>query len=320
MPFPAKAFIRYAWFITGFLALVILWGAWVRITGSGAGCGNHWPDCNGHIIPLQPNLKTLIEFVHRLTSGICLPLVLLMLVLALRLFPPRHVVRTTAWLTLFFLLSEAALGAGLVKFELVAGNTSVARAITASLHLVNTFALIAMAALTAWWASHPLPGPWHSASGDKWLITAALVLLLGMSMTGAVTALGDTLFPTTFFSQEGVLRKLKTDLSASSHFLIQLRVIHPLLAAGGGAFLLFLSGALQSQSEQKIRLRLCHLLTGLTLIQLSAGISNILLSAPGWLQLTHLLLAVALWLTLVLLLATVLSESDKKKPPVTPVV
>ena len=62
-------FSRYAWGVLGANLLVILWGAWVRITGSGAGCGEHWPDCNGQVVPRDPGVETLIEFTHRATSG-----------------------------------------------------------------------------------------------------------------------------------------------------------------------------------------------------------------------------------------------------------
>ena len=48
-----RNFTRFAWLTLGFLILVILWGAFVRATGSGAGCGNHWPLCNGVVVPLS---------------------------------------------------------------------------------------------------------------------------------------------------------------------------------------------------------------------------------------------------------------------------
>src|SRR5690606_230459 len=137
---PTK-FVRYAWFVTVYRLGIILRGAWVRITHSGAGCGDHWPTCNGEVIPFAPSTETMIEYIHRLTSGLSLPMVIVLIVWAFRLFPRGHRVRKATIGTLFFLLTEAAVGAGLVKFELVADNASVARAITASFHLVNTFIL-----------------------------------------------------------------------------------------------------------------------------------------------------------------------------------
>ena len=65
-------FARYGWGVLAFNLLVILWGAYVRASGSGAGCGAHWPLCNGEVIPRAPSVATLIEYSHRLTSGLAL--------------------------------------------------------------------------------------------------------------------------------------------------------------------------------------------------------------------------------------------------------
>lgn len=303
----SRLFTRYAWFVLGFLILVILWGAWVRITGSGAGCGNHWPTCNGQVVPLAPNAKTLVEFIHRLSSGLCLPLVLILMIGAWRLFPPRHPVRWAAGVTLFFLCSEAALGAGLVKFELVAENTSMARAIIAALHLINTFTLAAAAALTAWWSRQPALLDWQNS--HIWPLLIALAALMLTSMSGAVTALGDTLFPTSVFVEGGILARLREDLSGSTHFLVQLRLLHPVLAVGTAFYLLFLSAYLRAEHETGLRVRVSYCLTTLTITQFLAGFTNILLAAPGWLQIIHLFLAVSLYLNLIVLLAIVLAES-----------
>ncbi|MGV3523205.1 MAG: COX15/CtaA family protein [Candidatus Sericytochromatia bacterium] len=292
-----RAFVRFAWFNVLFLLGVILWGAWVRITGSGAGCGSHWPTCNGEVIPLSPSLETLIEFTHRLTSGLSLPLALILLVWAFRRFPKGHGSRWAAIGTLVFLLSEAALGAGLVKFELVAHNTSVARALTASAHLINTFTLSAFAALTAWWAQRQTRFVWQPAQkGSRWLLPGLAALLL-VAMMGAITALGDTLFPTTFNSQE-LAQRLSEELSGSAHFLVQLRLVHPLLAVVSSFYLLYAFWAAREASPTPLRGAL-----GLSLgvdAQLVLGVVNIWLSAPGWMQLVHLASAICLWLGCVL--------------------
>jgi len=304
----SRNFTRYAWIVVCFLVLVILWGAWVRISGAGAGCGNHWPTCNGQVLPIAPNTKTLIEFTHRLSSGLCLPMVLVMLGWAWRIFPKGHGVRSASVITVVFLLSEAALGAGLVKFELVADNASVARAITAALHLINTFTLAGAAVLAAWWSQQPEPHSWKDAAPIKWALVAALALLMLSSMTGAITALGDTLFPTSIFVEGGLIARLKEDLSGSTHFLVQLRLIHPILAVGSACYLLFLSFGIRAEHETGQRVTLGLNLTVLTGLQLIAGFSNIVLGAPGWLQILHLLLALSIALTVLLLLASVLAE------------
>jgi protoheme IX farnesyltransferase len=91
---------RYAWGVLVWNVLVALWGAYVRATGSGAGCGAHWPTCNGEIIPRAPQVETLIEFTHRATSGLAFLAVLALLILALRTLPKGHPARFGAGLSM----------------------------------------------------------------------------------------------------------------------------------------------------------------------------------------------------------------------------
>jgi len=57
-----QPFAKAAWGVLAYSILVILWGAYVRISFSGDGCGDHWPLCHGEVIPTAPSVKTLIEF------------------------------------------------------------------------------------------------------------------------------------------------------------------------------------------------------------------------------------------------------------------
>lgn len=123
-----RRFAIFSWSVLVYNLGIILWGAFVRASGSGAGCGSHWPLCNGEVIPRSPTVQTLIEFSHRLTSGVALILVVALTVAAFRAFPKRHIVRRGALFSLFFMLTEALVGAGLVLFSLVADNASIARA------------------------------------------------------------------------------------------------------------------------------------------------------------------------------------------------
>src|SRR5258708_25274996 len=93
-------FARYAWSVLAFHLGVILWGAFVRASGSGAGCGQHWPLCNGQIVPATPLNATIIEFSHRLSSGIALVSVLALAIWAFRAFPRGFGVRGGALLAL----------------------------------------------------------------------------------------------------------------------------------------------------------------------------------------------------------------------------
>mgnify|MGYP002008931547 CR=1 FL=1 len=286
--------------------MVILWGAWVRITGSGAGCGEHWPSCGGEIIPRDPQIETIIEFTHRLTSGFTLIFTLLITIYAFRLFSKGNPVRKMAVLTLIFVLSEAALGAILVLNGWVAKDTSIARAAVVALHLANTNGLIAFGALTAWW-SHPRGALLQHLKRERWLFGSALLGLLIVGMTGAITALGDTLFPISPQEAENIITQIRENFSPTEHFLVRLRAIHPLLAVGVSLFLVGIATHVQKGTEKgadnPLTLKLAQWVVFLTLTQVGLGIINISLAAPGWMQLIHLFVADILWIALVLLWA-----------------
>jgi len=296
-------FAKLAWGTLGWAVLDILWGAFVRATGSGAGCGNHWPSCNGSVIPTPQNVATIIEFTHRILSGVVLVLILVMLIWGWRKFPRGNPVRLGVTASAAFILLEAGLGAGLVLLDLVAANSSALRAGAVALHLLNTFFLLACLALTAWWASG---GKRLSLKGQGRLPLLFGIGLAGvalLAMAGAVTALGDTLFPAQTLAQG-----LAQDANANASFLVRLRVIHPLIAILVSGYTLGLVRYLSRRTRDAAVRRLSLALGGLVLVQLAAGVINVLLLAPTWMQIIHLLLADAVWISYVLLAAAVLPE------------
>lgn len=296
----SRSFSRFAYFVLAYTLGVIVFGAWVRITGSGAGCGQHWPTCHGEVVHRPQSVETVIELTHRVTSGLSLPLALALMIWSLRKFARRHPARAGSVVAVVFLVIEALLGAGLVKFGLVADDDSVARAIVMAIHLTNTCVLMGALAAVAWTGvdgQHRLEWPRGSLA---WLLGVTLVAVLAVSMSGAVTALGDTLFPV---AADGTVREhLAADRSTTAHFLARMRVVHPLLAVGVGLYLLWFSIALPAMpgTDPSVR-KLGNLVAGLVLAQLCAGVVNIMLSAPGWMQLLHLALATCLWTALVVL-------------------
>ncbi len=304
-------FTRYAWGVIVANLVVILWGAFVRGTGSGAGCGNSWPTCNGEIIPRSPSLETIIELSHRVTSGIALLMVVGLLVWAWRLFEPGHPVRLGAMLSMILMLVEAAIGAGIVLFEMVTDNASMARALFMAVHLGNTFLLVAALTLTAYWAGG---GAKINLRGQGSRLRLALLALLGTMMigvSGAVAALGDTLFPSSSLAEA-----LRQDFSSTSHLLIQLRIYHPLIAVITSLLLLYYIGTVRKDarrdSRRRAALRPANALNLLIFVQLAAGAVNVILLAPLWMQLLHLLLADFLWISLVLTCAMSLAALDNE--------
>lgn len=303
------ALATFAWGFVLYLLGVILFGAWVRITGSGAGCGDHWPSCHGQIIPIAPNTKTVIEFTHRVTSGMCGIFGLVLLGWAWAKHRGSRVFYG-ALLTLIFIVIEALIGAGIVLRELVENNDSVARAIVISLHLVNTLILMAAASLTAWWAGDGhtrITIPPRAKTVSAVLLGIGIVLLIATSMSGAVTALGDTLFPVDPTTGEGLMARVRDDLSTTRHFLVRLRIMHPVVAVVTAAYGLFLGNRFMDASERSGVRTWALTLSIAIVIQVLIGLTNVVLAAPGWVQLLHLLCAQVVWITMVLLTASKLT-------------
>ncbi len=271
-------FVRFAWGFLAYLIAVILFGAWVRISHSGAGCGSHWPTCNGAIVPLDPSAAALIEYTHRLSSGLCGILGIVLLVWAWQAFGKGRVT-AAAGLTLLFIVFEGAIGAGLVLGGLTADDDSAMRAAVIALHLVNTLFLTACAALCLRWAQAPEAAR-RVFAGRAPAFALGMAAFVLTAASGAVTALGDTLFAS-------------AEVIDAGHFLVRLRIVHPVLAVAAAGYLLWLL-APQAPADRWAKAAL-HT-TG---AQVALGFLNIALSAPAWLQIVHLLAANVLWICLV---------------------
>ncbi len=292
----ARRYQRYSWLVLAVNIAVILWGAFVRATGSGAGCGGNWPLCNGDVIPLSRTAETLIEYTHRITSGAALIVTLALVPLARR-FPQRARVRKAALASGVFIIIEALIGAGLVLFDLVGGNTSSMRAFASAVHLSNTYLLVGAITLTAVWARTERDRYRPPGMGSWILIGLALIGMVAVGATGAITALGDTLFPAA-----SLAAGITEELVPTSHFLVRLRVVHPVIAITLSTYLLFglrLNWFADEIGQSGSRLRV---LTVLIVLQLVAGAINVVLLAPIWMQILHLFIADMIWIVFILYL------------------
>jgi heme a synthase len=298
-------FRRFAFWVLGYNVAVVLWGALVRATGSGAGCGAHWPLCNGTVIPRSPAAETMIEFVHRLMSGISLALVAVLVVWAFRALPRGHAARKAAATAGAFIVMEALVGASLVLFGWVARDASSARGWVVAVHLVNTFLLLGAIALTAALAE----GPGSLTLRGRAPLAAALGLglatMLVTGATGAVAALGDTLYPAT-----SVLAGLSDDLGGQAPFLLRLRMVHPFAALASALVLMAIARAVLQARDRRFRVPGLGLVCLLGL-QLLSGAVNLALLAPVWMQIVHLALADATWIALVMLVALAMSGTPE---------
>lgn len=302
---------RLAWGALAYNVLVILWGAVVRLTGAGAGCGDHWPLCNGVVVPQNPTLHTVIEFSHRLTSGASGLLAIALVGLAFLVTRPGHPARFGAVLSLGLIVLEGLVGGVQVLLGLTAQSTDPARGFVQGIHLANTFLLLGALLLTALWASGaPRLRLRGQGLAGLWSFTGlGLVLVLGMA--GAVTALGDLLF----LPADGTpIDTVRRDFAATAGVIENLRVVHPMLAVLTAAFLVWLGLFLRRERPSAQVNRWSVTLWGVLALQMVAGFANVAFKAPAWMQLTHLLLACALWLAAVLLTYHALTALRATRP------
>jgi heme A synthase len=283
--------------------LVILFGAYVRATGSGAGCGAHWPLCNGVVVPHPERIETVIEFTHRASSGLTLILVVILFVWALMKYSKGSLMRWSSGAVLFFTISEALVGASLVLYGWVAQNTSAARSVSVPVHLVNTFLLLAVLTVTAWWATTEVPKKLHLQGTIGVLVILGGLAILVLGASGAITALGDTLFPSGSLT-EG----LAQDFSPTAHFLIRMRIYHPGIAVSAGIFIVLVTFWVRQRLKVPLIDKLTYGLFGLYLMQILLGIINVALLAPVWMQIVHLLVSNLVWITYVLMGTVVFSD------------
>jgi heme A synthase len=282
--------VGYAWFVLVTNVAVIAFGAFVRATGSGAGCGPSWPTCRP-ALNAGGETERAIELTHRGTAGVALVLVVILAVLVWSNTAKGNPARSGAALSVIAIVGEALIGAMIVLAEWVADDASVARTLSVPLHLVNTLFLLAALTLTIFWLAG---GDRLELRSDRritrWVLLGGTALVL-ITATGAVTALADTLFP----------KGGGSDLSDGAHFLTQLRVVHPILAVAAAAIGWYVAS--RSEGGRGLAASTLPVIVGVMLI---SGVVNVALGVPVWMQLVHLALADALWIAYVFVSARAL--------------
>lgn len=302
-------FAKYAWVVLAYNIVVILWGAFLRASLSGDGCGRHWLTCGGEVVPTAPQFKTIIEFSHRLSTGLAFIAVLILFVWALRKFGKGNLARKAAFISFILMIVEALIGAGLVLTGNTAENWTPTRPFWMAAHLITTFSLLASLTLAAWFSSGGKSFGFH-ASRRTLLhlgIGVAGILLIGMS--GTVAALSSMLFPSASLSESAA-----KDFSEASHVLLRLRISHPILSILIGAYLAFTAYWFKIKFSGNFWVnRWASFLILLIAAQLVFGALTLLMLAPIVMQLGHLFLADAIWIAFVLMSAGILAEEGNLK-------
>jgi len=296
---PSRALVSFAWAVLGYFIATILWGTIVRATGSGAGCGDHWPLCNGTVLQQSPTIQTVIEFTHRITAALDLIFVLGLLGWTWIRTVSGHLARWAAGAAVFFTLTEGLLGALLVKLGLTGESHSPLRAPMLALHLSNTLLLVAALAMTAHLLGRRVGFRWRDIRVSAPVgTTIGMIAVMVVGVTGSMAALGDTLFPATTLGDS-----ITQDLSADSSWLLRWRWTHPTVAIMASIFLIWLLIRAARRGGPWDNRKLSGLVVGLLAAQYLLGALDVWLLAPVWMQVVHLLGADLLWSALVVLTA-----------------
>ena len=302
-------FAKYAWFVLGYNVVVILWGVFLRASKSGDGCGQHWLTCHGEVVPSAPELKTIIEFSHRITSSLAGIFIIILLVWAFinwRRGERKNYLLFTVVASFIFVIVEGLLGAGLVLTGNTAETLTAARPFWMAAHLINTLILLAFLTLTAWFASGGKPFGFKNDKKAAMFIGIGIFGILLIGMSGSVAALSSMIFPSQTLT-EGMAK----DFSTTSNILLRLRISHPILSVMTSVYLVFLAGWLRKRAaDNLIVTRWSNTLSMLILLQVAFGAVTLLTLAPILMQLGHLFLADAVWIVFVLLSAGFLTQKS----------
>lgn len=302
-------FAKYAWFVLAYNILVILWGVFLRASKSGDGCGQHWLTCHGEVVPSAPEMKTMIEFFHRIMSALDGLIVLILVIWAVQIWrkdKTQSAVMKMAIGSFVFVLVEGLIGAGLVLTGNTAGSYSESRPLWAMGHLISTFILLIFMSLTAWYASGGKVFSFKVSSKTLLLLTIGVLGILLVGMSGSLAALSNMLFPSQSLG-EGIAK----DFSETSHFLLRLRISHPILSIATSVYLFFLSMWITKKSEDVWTKKFAGYLALLILIQVVFGGLTLVMLAPIVMQVGHLVLADLIWICFILMWASFLAEEVK---------
>lgn len=287
-----RLFSQALGFLVFYSVIVILWGAWVRISHSGDGCGDTWPLCGGKILPEGETAKTWVEYAHRISSGLYGVFVFALFFEGRRLFSKNSTIHQAGLVTLILTVTEAMLGARLVLSQLVGLNDSLQRLVAISLHQVNSLLLVGASVLWFWSAREP--GEEIELKTGNRLNRFYFGGFIILAITGAWAALSTTLFPSL-----GLWEGLQRDFQENSHVLLKIRILHPLLAVFLGSYFSFMFWR-QSQKTGHPRLQKAALwISALFIAAILVGMVTLLFLSPIALKITHLAFGYLLWIFLV---------------------
>lgn len=297
-----RTFAAFALGVLIFTVVSILYGAFVRVSFSGDGCGTSWPLCDGTVLPVGARIQTYIELAHRYSTSLLGFVAIGLYLFARRLFPKGDAVRKAAGWGLVFTITAGIIGMLLVLFSWVTTDKSAQRVVAMPLHLINTFGLIAACTLTVHFArggQRVRLGSGPVSSAIKWAAGA----FVAIGMTGAISALGKTAYAKELSVAGTLLERLNMHVGDKAAPILKGGVLHPFIATAAGLVILFaVKLAMDRRDDPRVQMW-GKWTIGLYVVQMAFGIFNLVLSAPAWMQIGHLGFALANWITFVMLAA-----------------
>ncbi|MCY4321549.1 MAG: COX15/CtaA family protein [Bdellovibrionaceae bacterium] len=276
-------FKKYSLFTIIFTLITIFWGAWVRLSFSGDGCGKSWPLCENKIFP--ENIMAFIEWLHRLSSGLSFIFIFILFLLSIKFYSKGHGVRKFSGISFVLVCIEALIGAILVLSGLVSDNTEKIRVLVLAVHSVNSLLLVGSLSLSykmSLWENR------NAKLNDGLRFKKPLIYFLYLfpllALTGNIASLAGQLFPS-----ESLSSALALDLLPSAHTSLKIRPFHPLLAIA------FLLGLCVFSYFKKYLIVPTLAVFGVVLF----GFFTLFFLSPLWMKIAHLILAYCLWIFLI---------------------
>lgn len=292
---------KFAYTVLGYSVLVILFGAFVRASYSGDGCGASWPMCGETFVPEITSAPRAVELTHRLTSGLLALLCASLWGFSSLVLPKGSAARRAAGFALLSCIISALVGAILVKFQWVTNDKSYGRAVTMPIHLVNNYFLLASLSCTAFWAGGGKVRPFQKQGALTSALNWAFGAMFLLGATGAFSALGKTAFEHELAPVKGFAERLWLHVGPEANPILRGGVVHPLIATSVGLLIFWVCGVISHLRPSPQVKSMARWTAGLYLAQMVVGVTNLVVSAPTTMQLIHLALAIANWVSLVML-------------------
>ncbi|WP_252314695.1 heme A synthase [Sinobaca sp. H24] len=273
------------------MLIVLIQGSLVTKTGSGEGCGATWPLCFGEVIPDSPALETIIEYSHRLWSGLMGLFVIILAVWAWKKLPHLRETKFMALMAVLFIVFQGMMGAGAVIW----GNSSLVLALHFGISTIS-FATVVLLTILAFENKKNAPAPTVSKGYRNYLLFV-IIYCYAVIYTGAYVKHTDATYACEGFPLCN--NQIIPDISGALGFQIGIHFAHRVFATILFIFIAILMIWTIRRFASSASLKTASILVfALTIVQIAAGISVVYVTAYLASALTHAITVTFLFTTL----------------------